>query len=356
MGFPIMSVEAQVQHLPEEEVEQQSINEEEVSEDEEYEVYEDIDRLQEFGINVSDIKKLKNEGMYTIASIMMTSKRDLVLIKGMSEAKINKIMEVVNKIQNFGFKTGAEVMEKRKELLSITTGSTSFDQLLQGGIESQSITEVFGEFRTGKTQLCHTLCVTAQLPKGMNGGNGKVVFIDTEGTFRPKRIVQICERFGVEANAVLDNITYARAHTHEHQMSLLVGVAARMIEDHYALVIVDSATALFRVDFMGRGQLAERQQQLGKFLSSLRKLAEEFNVAVVITNQVVADPGAGAMTFGDSKKPIGGHIMAHSSCTRLYLRKGRGEQRIAKVYDSPNLPEADALFQLTDGGIADPET
>lgn len=351
-----MSMEVQVQEAS---IEQQdetiNDNDEEELEDE-YEVYEDIDRLQEFGINVSDIKKLKGNGMYTIASVMMTSRRDLTSIKGLSEAKIIKIIEVVNKIQNFGFRSGSEVMEKRKSLLKISTGSTAFDQLLQGGIESQSITEVFGEFRTGKTQLAHTLCVTAQLPKDMNGGNGKVVFIDTEGTFRPQRIIAIAERFGVDPNAVLDNITYARAHTHEHQMTLLVGVAARMIEDHYALVIVDSSTALFRVDFMGRGQLAERQQTLGKFLSSLRKLSEEFNVAVVITNQVVADPGAGSMFMGDSKKPIGGHIMAHSSTTRLYLRKGRGEQRIAKVYDSPSLPEADALFQLTDGGIADPET
>jgi meiotic recombination protein DMC1 len=131
--------------------------------------------------------------------------------------------------------------------VKLTTGCKSLDELLQGGIESQSITEVFGEFRTGKTQLCHTLCVTAQLPTEQGGGNGKALFIDTEGTFRPERIVKIAERFGVDPKAVLDNITYARAYTHEQQTELLVGAAAKMIEEPYAILIVDSAMALFRV-------------------------------------------------------------------------------------------------------------
>jgi meiotic recombination protein DMC1 len=140
---------------------------------------------------------------------------------------------------------------------------------------------------------------------------------------------------------------------HEHQMDLLTGAAARMIEEHYSLLIVDSATALFRVDFSGRGQLAERQQKLGQFLSKLTKLAEEYNVAVVITNQVVADPGGAAMFVADVKKPIGGHVMAHASTTRLMLRKGRGDQRICKIYDSPCLPEAEAIYCLAEGGVMD---
>jgi meiotic recombination protein DMC1 len=126
-----------------------------------------------------------------------------------------------------------------------------------------------------------------------------------------------------------------------------------MIEEHHSLIIIDSVTALFRVDFIGRGELAARQQMLGQFLSSLIKLSEEFNVAVLITNQVVSDPGAAAMFVADAKKPIGGHILAHAATTRLFLRKGRGEQRIMKIYDSPSLPESEAVFQLTEGGIAD---
>jgi meiotic recombination protein DMC1 len=249
--------------------------------------------------------------------------------------------------------TGTELLQKRKEVIKVTTGSSAFDQLLNGGIETMSITEVFGEFRTGKTQLCHTLCVTTQLPNEMHGGNGKVAYIDTEGTFRPERIKPIAERFGLDPNAALDNIVIARAFTHEHQMDLITQIAAKMVEDQYRLLIVDSVMALFRVDYSGRGELAERQQKLGRMLSKLMKLAEEFNVAVVVTNQVVADPGGAAMFVADSKKPIGGHVMAHASTTRLYLRKGRGEQRICKIYDSPCLPEAECVYQISNEGIID---
>lgn len=313
--------------------------------------YQDIDKLQELGINATDIKKLKAAGLFTISSIIMNTRKTLTAIKGLSEAKVTKLIETAKKVQDFGFITGTEVLQRRKNILRISTGSSQLDELLRGGIESMGITEAFGEFRTGKTQLALTLCVTAQLPTNMGGGNGKVIYIDTEGTFRPDRIVNIAERFGVEPTAVLDNITYARAHTHEHQMDLLTGAAARMIDEHFALIVVDSATALFRVDFMGRGQLAERQQKLGQFLSKLMKISEEFNVAVFITNQVVSDPGGGAMFMADTKKPIGGHIMAHASTTRLYLRKGKAEQRICKIYDSPCLPGAEAIYQLSEGGV-----
>ncbi|GAB5371926.1 hypothetical protein AAMO2058_001622000 [Amorphochlora amoebiformis] len=322
-------------------------------EDEQEEDFEEVDRLQNVGINMSDIKKLKSAGIHTVKAVWQSTMRILTGIKGMSEAKAQKVKEAANKIQNFGFTTGTSIRDKRKNLRKMSTGAKEFDKLLGGGIESMAITEVFGEFRTGKTQLCHTLSVIGQLPPDMGGGNGKVIFIDTEGTFRPERITDIAERFGVDSTAVLDNITYARAFTHEHQMELLVSAAAKMIEERYSLMIIDSATALFRVDFTGRGQLAERQQKLAQFLSKLIKIAEEFNVAVVITNQVVSDPGGGAMFAVDPKKPIGGHIMAHASTTRLYLRKGRGEQRVCKIYDSPNLPESECIYQLSKGGICD---
>ncbi|KAG8342693.1 meiotic recombination protein DMC1 [Trypanosoma vivax] len=235
----------------------------------------------------------------------------------------------------------------------MTTGSAALDQLLGGGVESMSITEAFGEFRTGKTQIAHTLCVTCQLPLSMGGGNGKAVYVDTESTFRPERIKPIAERFGLDVDAVLANIIVARAYTHEHQMHLLSMVAAKMAEEQFSLLVVDSITALFRVDFSGRGELAERQQKLAKMLSSLIKLAEEYNVAVYITNQVVADPGGASMFVADPKKPVGGHILAHASTTRLSLRKGRGDQRICKIYDSPSLPETECVFSISEQGIVD---
>jgi len=283
-------------------------------------------------------------------------------------------------------------MIKRKSVIRITTGSSELDKLLGGGIETQSVTEVFGEFRTGKTQLCHTLAVSSMLERERGGGAGKVAFIDTEGTFRPERIIPIANRFGVNADQVLDNILYARAYTSEQQVSLkllivlcfihlqfffclgflllflyyfnlmilcvkcdlLVDIAARMVEDRYRLLIIDSSTALFRVDFTGRGELSDRQQRLGRMLSRLSKLADEFNLAVVITNQVMSDPSGGMGAFvADPKKPCGGHVMAHASTTRLFLRKGKAEERICKIYDSPSLPESEAPFTLSEGGVCD---
>lgn len=250
-----------------------------------------------------------------------------------------------------GFTSAKEYEKVRQEVVRITTGSKELDKILGGGIESGSITELFGEARSGKSQICHTLCITCQLPKKLGGGEGRAIYIDTEGTFRPERLKQIAERFGMNVNDVLDNVTYAQAHNTDHQRQLLVQAAAMFAENKYALLIVDSATALYRSDFSGRGELSTRQIHMQGFLRQLARLATEFNIAVVITNQVVAS--VDGMSFGPTTKPIGGNIMAHSTCTRLSLRKGRGEQRVCKIYDSPCLPEQEATFVIASNGIAD---
>ncbi|MCO5600421.1 hypothetical protein L7F22_054534 [Adiantum nelumboides] len=351
--------------------------------------FELIEKLTAQGINAGDIKKLQDAGIYTCNGLLMQTKKTLTAIKGLSEAKVDKIVEATEKLVHFGYITGNEILNRvrlrsmflisiklrlpyvsvklctlqRKSMVHITTGSRALDDILGGGIETLALTEAFGEFRTGKTQLAHTLCVSTQLPLIMHGGNGMVAYIDTEGTLyplrmrlhgpsslpvnlyhftRPDRIFPIAERFGLDPVAVLDNIIYARAYTHEHQFNLLLGLAAKMSEEPFRLLIVDSITALFRVDFSGRGELAERQQKLAQVLSRLTKIAEEFNVAVYMTNQVIADPGGGTF-LADPKKPAGGHVLAHASTVRLMLRKGKGEQRICKVFDSPNLPEAEAI-------------
>lgn len=329
--------------------------EEELSDQEEESFYQDIDLLQNHGINVADIKKLKSAGICTIKGVQMTTRRKMCQIKGISEAKMEKIKEAAAKLANAGFVTALEYSDMRKMVFRISSGSTELDKLLGGGIESMSITEVFGEFRTGKTQLSHTLCVSAQLP-GANGyTGGKVIFIDTENTFRPDRLREIADRFNLDQNAMLDNVLYCRAYTSEHQYELMDSVAAKFHEEPgvFKLLIIDSIMALFRVDFCGRGELADRQQKLAQMLSRLQKLSEEFNVAIFITNQMTADPGATMSFQADPKKPIGGHILAHASTTRISLRKGRGETRIAKIYDSPDLPENEATFAVTSGGIAD---
>ncbi|XP_039036471.1 meiotic recombination protein DMC1 homolog [Hibiscus syriacus] len=310
--------------------------------DDEEDLFEAIDKLISAGINAGDVKKLQDAGIYTCNGLMMHTKKNLTGIKGLSEAKVDKICEAAEKIVNFGYITGSDALLKRKSVIRITTGSQALDELLGGGIETSAITEAFGEFRSGKTQLAHTLCVSTQLPTNMRGGNGKVAYIDTEGTFRPDRVIPIAERFGMDPGAVLDNIVYARAYTYEHQYNLLLGLAAKMSEEPFRLLIVDSVIALFRVDFTGRGELAERQQKLAQMLSRLTKIAEEFNVAVYMTNQVIADPGGGVF-ISDPKKPAGGHVLAHAATIRLMFRKGKGEQRVCKVFDAPNLPEAEAI-------------
>ncbi|WVF67816.1 meiotic recombinase Dmc1 [Kwoniella sp. CBS 6097] len=317
--------------------------------------FESVDELQSHGINVQDISKLKAAGIVTILGVSQTTRRHLLRIK----AKVEKLKETCAKILPPPFLTGTEIASRRQNVVHISTGSKSVDAMLGGGIPTQSITEVFGEFRTGKTQLCHTLCVSTQLPEDNDnfpGAAGKVAYIDTEGTFRPDRVRAIADRFGVDSAEALDNVLCARAWSSEQQCDLLVDLAVRFVEDRtYKLLIVDSIMNLFRQDYSGRGELSERQQKLNQFLARLQKLAEEFNLAVILTNQVQADPGATAIfAAGNTAKPVGGHILAHASATRIQLRKGRGEERIAKLMDSPDQPEGEATYVLKSGGWEDP--
>nr|5QUL_A Chain A, RadA [Pyrococcus furiosus]5QUL_B Chain B, RadA [Pyrococcus furiosus] len=221
----------------------------------------------------------------------------------------------------------------------ISTGSKSLDKLLGGGIETQAITEVFGEFGSGKTQLAHTLAVMVQLPPEEGGLNGSVMWIDTENTFRPERIREIAQNRGLDPDEVLKHIAYARAFNSNHQM-LLVQQAEDMIKEllntdrPVKLLIVDSLTSHFRSEYA----LAERQQKLAKHLADLHRLANLYDIAVFVTNQVQAN---------------GGHILAHSATLRVYLRKGKGGKRIARLIDAPHLPEGEAVFSITEKGIED---
>lgn len=313
-----------------------------------------IDELKKEGISAADIAKLKESGIHTVEALAFTPKKTLLLIKGFSDTKVDKLIKEATGLVPIGFKTAEEFHQKRSQMLLITTGSTELDKLLGGGIESGGITEIFGEFRTGKTQLCHMLAVTCQLPVAQGGGSGKCLYIDTEGTFRAERLISIAERFELDPKEVLQRVSCARAYNTDQQNQLLLMASSIMSEGEYRVLIVDSAMALYRTDYNGRGELSARQIHLGKFLRALMCLADEYNISVVITNQVVAQvDGAYAMFAADTKKPVGGHIMAHASTTRLYLRKGRGDTRICKIYDSPCLPESEAMFGISAGGIID---
>lgn len=315
-----------------------------------------VEELKSVGVSATEVAKLLEAGYATVQSLAFAPRKELLEIKGFSEVKVDKLIKEAAKLIPMGFTSATEYHAKRAEVCYISTGSSELDKLLHGGIESGSITEIFGEFRSGKTQLCHTLAVTCQLPIENGGAGGKCMYIDTEGTFRTERLRPIAERLGLNPETVMDNISYARAYNSDHQNNLLIHASAMMSEERYAVLIVDSATALYRTDYSGRGELGARQLHLARFLRCLTNLAETFKVAVVISNQVVANvEGAASMFNADTKKPIGGNIIAHASTTRLYFRKGRGNTRICKIFDSPCLPESEALFAITEEGIADPE-
>ncbi|CAB4065770.1 RAD51 [Lepeophtheirus salmonis] len=297
-----------------------------------------ISVLQKHGVSAGDLKKLSEVGYHTVESIVYAPKKSILAIKGISEAKADKLLAVGHKLIPTGFTTANEIHNQRSHMIQITTGSKELNKLLKGGIETGSITELFGEFRTGKSQLCYTLAITCQLPIDHGGAEGKCLFIDTEGTFRPERLLAVAQRYNLSGKDALDNVAFARAYNSDHQSQLLIQASALMAESRYALIIVDSSTALYRADYSGRGELNARQIHLARFLRILH---------------LVAQMDGAAMFSADPKKPIGGHIMAHSSTTRLYLRKGRGEQRICKIYSSPCLAEGEAIFAITSDGIGD---
>lgn len=251
------------------------------------------------------------------------------------------------------FEDATEYLKKREEIYRITTGSKNLDNLLGGGVETRAITEAYGAFGSGKSQIAHCIAVNVQLPVEKGGANGKIVWIDTEGTFRPERIKQIATARGLDPMKALKNIFVARAFNSDHQI-LLVEKIKELIKngEPIRLIIVDSITAHFRAEFAGRGMLADRQQRINKHLHDLMRIAESNNLAVYMANQVMANP---AIMFGDPTSPIGGHIMGHASTYRVYLRKGKKNSRVAKMIDSPHLPEGETVFFITTDGLIDEE-
>jgi DNA repair protein RadA len=192
----------------------------------------------------------------------------------------------------------------------------------------------------------------AQQPVTEGGLGGSVAVIDTENTFLPERVTQIAESRGFDPQKTLENILVARAFNSDHQIILIENLPRLCQENNVKMVIVDSMIGHFRGEYIGRGTLSERQQKLGRCLHLLLRLAEAFNLAVVVTNQVQAKPD---VAYGDPNRPTGGHVMAHACTHRVYLRKGRQNTRLARVIDSPSLPEVKVRFAITERGVEDPE-
>lgn len=321
------------------------MNEEEVASKIKYEALEDLP-----GVGPATAQKLREMGFHTIEALAMATVKELEPA-GISEKKALAIINAARSLIGISFIRANELLKMRQRVLRLTTGSKSLDKLLGGGLETQAITEFYGEYGSGKSQICHQLCVNVQLPPEKGGLSGAALYIDTENTFRTERIAQMARHLGLDPEEVTKNIIYAEAYTSDHQMFLLENADEIIKENNVKLIIVDSLTAHFRSEYIGREMLASRQQKLNQHMHKLIKLARAFNAVAVVTNQVMAKPD---MFFGDAISPIGGHIVGHTSHTRVYLRKApRGPVRIARLVSSPYLPEGEEVFKITENGVED---
>jgi len=303
------------------------------------------------GVGPATASKLREIGFRTVESVATAAVRELVTA-GIGETTAAKVIAAARKSMAITFVRGDELVKLRSNIRHLTTGCASLDHLLGGGVETQSITEFYGEFGTGKSQICQQLCVTVQLPYEQGGLEGGALYIDTENTFRPERIMQIAPRFGLDPEEALRRIIFAEAYTSNHQMVLLENADEVIKENNIRLIVIDSVTSHFRSEYLGREMLAPRQQQLNKHLHKLIRLTRAFNAAAVITNQVMAQPD---VFFAKMVQPVGGHIMGHTSHSRIFLRKGRNNVRIAKLTVSPFLPEGEAPLRITERGIESDE-
>jgi DNA repair protein RadA len=308
------------------------------------------------GVGPAIAEKLREGGYTSLEAIAVASPSELVASAEIGEATAAKIINAARQAADIGgFLTGDKILVRRQEVGKLTTGSGTLNTLLGGGLETCAISEFYGEFGSGKTQVAHQLAVNVQLPPDKGGLNGSVIIIDTENTFRPERIKDMAEGLALDYQEVLQHIHVARAYNSNHQI-LLVDRAEKLAEElketekPVRLLIIDSATAHFRSEYVGRGTLADRQQKINKHLHDALRFGDLNNAVIMITNQVQVRPDA---FFGDPTRPIGGHIVGHTATFRIYLRKSKGEKRIARLVDSPNLPEAEAVFSVSKVGVRD---
>ena len=314
----------------------------------------DLENLE--GVGPATRQKLNEAGIYNLLDLAARGVGDIAdIFNGDTSKASSLINKARSKLIELGiitkdFVPAIELYERRRAIQRITSGSKNLDDLLGGGIETGAVTEFYGEFGCGKTQICHTLAVTVQLPEDKGGLNANAIYVDTENTFRPERIAEIAENRGLDPVTSLKNITVARAYNSAHQELIIREVGPHIEKNNVKLLIVDSAVAHYRAEFLGRGTLAERQQRLNRFMHQLLRLAEIYNIAVVVTNQVQASPD---YFFGDPTRATGGHVVAHTVTYRIYLRKA-AKSRIARMVDSPYHAEREVVFIINEKGIDDP--
>ena len=299
---------------------------------------------------------LIDAGIDSLKDLIIRGPHDVAEVTGMTMEKsidlCNKVrikLEEVEIIERT-FIPATESYNKRKNIERISTGSKCFDELLGGGFEVNAITEIYGEFGSGKTQICHTSAVMVQQKITDGGLEGGVIYVDTENTFRPERIVSISKARNIDYVSVLENIVVAKAFNSAHQ-ELIIHEIGKIIENNnIKLLILDSAISHYRAEYLGRAMLSERQQKINRLMHILIRISETYKIAVILTNQIQSVPDT---LFGDPFRPTGGNIIAHSSTYRIYLKKA-GKNRIARIVDSPYHPEIEALFSLGEEGVTDP--
>jgi DNA repair protein RadA len=304
------------------------------------------------GIGPTTAKKLREAGIFSVMDLAVAGVEDLAVdINASKDSAASFIMAAQKLLRESDvlekeFITADTALKKRRSLLRCSTGSSMLDDLFLGGIETQAVTELYGEFGSGKSQICHTMCITAGQPVESGGLNSGVIYIDTEGTFRPERLEQISSSRNIDPVHALQNVAVCKVYNSAH-LELIVKNLGKYIDDYKAkLVVVDSIISLHRAEFSGRGTLADRQQRLNSIMHKLLRISEIYNIAIIVTNQVQSAPDT---FFGDPTKPTGGNVIGHASTYRVYLRKS-GENRIAKMIDSPYHPYSEVRFTINEKG------
>ena len=330
------------------------------------------------GVGPATADKLRENGYDSYQSIAVASPGELSNTADIGESNANDIIQAARNAADIGgFETGSDVLERREQIGKLQWLIPEVDDMLGGGVETQSITEVYGEFGAGKSQVTHQLAVNVQLPTDAGGLHGRCIFVDSEDTFRPERIDEMVrglpedvieaamedreidggldDEDAMEAlvDEFLDKIHVAKAFNSNHQILLAEKaqeIAAEYEDDEYPvrLVCIDSLTAHFRAEYVGRGELADRQQKLNKHLHDIDRVGNLYNAATVVTNQVQSNPDS---FFGDPTKPIGGNILGHKSTFRMYLKKSKADKRIVKLVDAPNLPDGEAVMRVQGEGL-----
>ena len=318
---------------------------EEPAEKKKYELIEDIP-----GVGPATAEKLREKGFHTVESLATATIRELTQT-GVNEKQAAKVIAEARDSLALNFVRADELIKMRQNVRRLSTGSKQLDELLGGGLETQTITEFYGEYGVGKSILCHQLAVNVQLPEDKGGLNGAALYIDTENTFRPEWIVRMATAIGLDPSQIAKNIIYAEAFNSDHQVLLLEKADKVIQENSVKLIILDSLTSHFRSEYLGREMLAERQQKLNSHLHRLVRLARAFNACAVVTNQVMAKPD---QFFAMAVEAVGGHIVSHTSHTRAFLRRtAGGPVRICRLVSSPYLPEGERIFKITEEGIRD---